>query len=456
MRGGFVLVALAGAVAVGGDVWSDGKEATVWSAGQRAVFGEMRRAVASTGSAHPLADPRLRLGAREILVAVHGDRIYVDEGEAGVSCTAKCALFVEQFRSYARAWADGRCDDGSRAVPRDAALPSVAFLYREASVGCDVDRCDAYHTLVSAKAPLLWNATRGILSPNPYFGPFEAWAAKIAAVEKGAATPMRSRTPRALWRGRVKAPRKADAPERGACDRSALADGTLERLAGMSFALLRPDMFDVGAVVGNETAQKTRKRVDLLVKWVRCDAERRGVALPRGDAGAAALAGAGFVEAEAFPTYRALLALPGASNCSFSRHLNGLWAAGAAVLLWRWRGKPFASPPMYAEWYYAGLEAGVTHLEVSEDTAEAAAASVLDAADADAATRDRVEALGAAARRVHRDFLRPCALVEFYAQLLVALGKSQEPRLGGAAFERALDARKWQAKRTFPLFPPVP
>lgn len=131
------------------------------TARQEAVLAFMRGEVARAGDAHPFGDPALRLGPREVLVAVHNGSVIVDEGVPEVSCTMKCRLFVRQFRSFVREARRGRCGGGR------AALPDAAFLFREASVGCDAARCDAAPTLVVAKAPWRWNATRGILGPNP-------------------------------------------------------------------------------------------------------------------------------------------------------------------------------------------------------------------------------------------------------------------------------------------------
>lgn len=254
---------------------------------------------------------------------------------------------------------------------------------------------------------------------------------------------MADRIPRVFWRGRATAPALAS-EKNPTCDGAAVAAGVRERLAGASLTYRHPELFDVGGVIFNETDHKRRKRAQVLVEWLRCDAKNRGLdAAPASwRHGAAALEAAAYVAAKKFSDYQAHLSLPGSSNCSFSRHLNDVWAAGAAVLIWRWRGTPGAAPPMYVEWYYAGLEAETTHLEVGEATAFDAAAKLLAPA-----ASERRASLGAAARQVHRELLCPCCLLDWYAALLRALGAKQARHDLGAL----LAARRWQSRRAYSL-----
>ena len=408
-------------VAVGAD-GSEGKKAAVADA--------MRRAVAAAGSTHPLEDPHRALGDREILVATtpSGD-VFVDAGGRG-SCTQKCALFLDQFLSMLAA---------RRRCGAAADLPAAAFFFREHSAGCAADdaRCAASPTLVIAKVA---DAAPGIMAPNPYFGTFPAWEARAARVREAAARPAAERTRKVFWRGSARPSEDANAT---GCAAPLEVDGHASpglevRMAALSLALRYPETFDVAAVFKHEKTRALHRRQ--LVDWLRCDAARRG--FPGSDArdafapGAARLLAAGRVEPSEFPAYAVLASLPGDTHGSFSQHLNHLWAAGSAVLLWRWA----ESRPLYSEWYYAGLKDGATHVEVRR-----AGAAVLDVADrllGDGARRAR---LGAAAAEVHDALLCPCCLSDFYADLLRELGDAQR----GFDVAAGLDRRAWQEKRVY-------
>lgn len=408
-------------VAVGAD-GSEGKKAAVADA--------MRRAVAAAGSTHPLEDPHRALGDREILVATtpSGD-VFVDAGGRG-SCTQKCALFLDQFLSMLAA---------RRRCGAAADLPAAAFFFREHSAGCGADdaRCAASPTLVIAKVA---DAAPGIMAPNPYFGTFPAWEARAARVREAAARPAAERTRKVFWRGSARPSEDANAT---GCAAPLEVDGHASpglevRMAALSLALRYPETFDVAAVFKHEKTRALHRRQ--LVDWLRCDAARRGFPGSEGtDAfapGAARLLAAGRVEPSEFPGYAVLASLPGDTHGSFSQHLNHLWAAGSAVLLWRWA----ESRALYSEWYYAGLEDGATHVEVRR-----AGAAVLDVADrllGDGARRAR---LGAAAAEVHDALLCPCCLSDFYADLLRELGDAQR----GFDVAAGLDRRAWQEKRVY-------
>ena len=408
-------------VAVGAD-GSEGKKAAVADA--------MRRAVAAAGSTHPLEDPHRALGDREILVATtpSGD-VFVDAGGRG-SCTQKCALFLDQFLSMLAA---------RRRCGAAADLPAAAFFFREHSAGCGADdaRCAASPTLVIAKVA---DAAPGIMAPNPYFGTFPAWEARAARVREAAARPAAERTRKVFWRGSARPSEDANAT---GCAAPLEVDGHASpglevRMAALSLALRYPETFDVAAVFKHEKTRALHRRQ--LVDWLRCDAARRG--FPGSDGrdafapGAARLLAAGRVEPSEFPAYAVLASLPGDTHGSFSQHLNHLWAAGSAVLLWRWA----ESRALYSEWYYAGLKDGATHVEVRR-----AGAAVLDVADrllGDGARRAR---LGAAAAEVHDALLCPCCLSDFYADLLRELGDAQR----GFDVAAGLDRRAWQEKRVY-------
>ena len=408
-------------VAVGAD-GSDRKKAAVADA--------MRRAVAAAGSTHPLEDPHRALGDREILVATtpSGD-VFVDAGGRG-SCTQKCALFLDQFLSMLAA---------RRRCGAAADLPAAAFFFREHSAGCGADdaRCAASPTLVIAKVA---DAAPGIMAPNPYFGTFPAWEARAARVREAAARPAAERTRKVFWRGSARPSEDANAT---GCAAPLEVDGHASpglevRMAALSLALRYPETFDVAAVFKHEKTRALHRRQ--LVDWLRCDAARRE--LPGSEEkdafapGAARLLAAGRVEPSEFPAYAVLASLPGDTHGSFSQHLNHLWAAGSAVLLWRWA----ESRALYSEWYYAGLEDGATHVEVRR-----AGAAVLDVADrllGDGARRAR---LGAAAAEVHDALLCPCCLSDFYADLLRELGDAQR----GFDVAAGLDRRAWQEKRVY-------
>ena len=408
-------------VAVGAD-GSEGKKAAVADA--------MRRAVAAAGSTHPLEDPHRALGDREILVATtpSGD-VFVDAGGRG-SCTQKCALFLDQFLSMLAA---------RRRCGAAADLPAAAFFFREHSAGCGADdaRCAASPTLVIAKVA---DAAPGIMAPNPYFGTFPAWEARAARVREAAARPAAERRRKVFWRGSARPSEDANAT---GCAAPLEVDGHASpglevRMAALSLALRYPETFDVAAVFKHDKTRALHRRQ--LVDWLRCDAARRG--FPGSDArdafapGAARLLAAGRVEPSEFPAYAVLASLPGDTHGSFSQHLNHLWAAGSAVLLWRWA----ESRALYSEWYYAGLEDGATHVEVRR-----AGAAVLDVADrllGDGARRAR---LGAAAAEVHDALLCPCCLSDFYADLLRELGDAQR----GFDVAAGLDRRAWQEKRVY-------
>ena len=408
-------------VAVGAD-GSEGKKAAVADA--------MRRAVAAAGSTHPLEDPHYALGDREILVATtpSGD-VFVDAGGRG-SCTQKCALFLDQFLSMLAA--RRRCGAATD-------LPAAAFFFREHSAGCAADdaRCAASPTLVIAKVA---DAAPGIMAPNPYFGTFPAWEARAARVREAAARPAAERRRKVFWRGSARPSEDANAT---GCAAPLEVDGHASpglevRMAALSLALRYPETFDVAAVFKHEKTRALHRRQ--LVDWLRCDAARRG--FPGSDGrdafapGAARLLAAGRVEPSEFPAYAVLASLPGDTHGSFSQHLNHLWAAGSAVLLWRWA----ESRALYSEWYYAGLEDGATHVEVRR-----AGAAVLDVADrllGDGARRAR---LGAAAAEVHDALLCPCCLSDFYADLLRELGDAQR----GFDVAAGLDRRAWQEKRVY-------
>ena len=408
-------------VAVGAD-GSEGKKAAVADA--------MRRAVAAAGSTHPLEDPHYALGDREILVATtpSGD-VFVDAGGRG-SCTQKCALFLDQFLSMLAA---------RRRCGAAADLPAAAFFFREHSAGCGADdaRCAASPTLVIAKVA---DAAPGIMAPNPYFGTFPAWEARAARVREAAARPAAERTRKVFWRGSARPSEDANAT---GCAAPLEVDGHASpglevRMAALSLALRYPETFDVAAVFKHEKTRALHRRQ--LVDWLRCDAARRG--FPGSDGrdafapGAARLLAAGRVEPSEFPAYAVLASLPGDTHGSFSQHLNHLWAAGSAVLLWRWA----ESRALYSEWYYAGLKDGATHVEVRR-----AGAAVLDVADrllGDGARRAR---LGAAAAEVHDALLCPCCLSDFYADLLRELGDAQR----GFDVAAGLDRRAWQEKRVY-------
>ena len=408
-------------VAVGAD-GSEGKKAAVADA--------MRRAVAAAGSTHPLEDPHYALGDREILVATtpSGD-VFVDAGGRG-SCTQKCALFLDQFLSMLAA--RRRCGAATD-------LPAAAFFFREHSAGCGADdaRCAASPTLVIAKVA---DAAPGIMAPNPYFGTFPAWEARAARVREAAARPAAERRRKVFWRGSARPSEDANAT---GCAAPLEVDGHASpglevRMAALSLALRYPETFDVAAVFKHEKTRALHRRQ--LVDWLRCDAARRG--FPGSDGrdafapGAARLRAAGRVEPSEFPAYAVLASLPGDTHGSFSQHLNHLWAAGSAVLLWRWA----ESRALYSEWYYAGLEDGATHVEVRR-----AGAAVLDVADrllGDGARRAR---LGAAAAEVHDALLCPCCLSDFYADLLRELGDAQR----GFDVAAGLDRRAWQEKRVY-------
>ena len=408
-------------VAVGAD-GSEGKKAAVADA--------MRRAVAAAGSTHPLEDPHYALGDREILVATtpSGD-VFVDAGGRG-SCTQKCALFLDQFLSMLAA--RRRCGAATD-------LPAAAFFFREHSAGCGADdaRCAASPTLVIAKVA---DAAPGIMAPNPYFGTFPAWEARAARVREAAARPAAERRRKVFWRGSARPSEDANAT---GCAAPLEVDGHASpglevRMAALSLALRYPETFDVAAVFKHEKTRALHRRQ--LVDWLRCDAARRGFpGSEKRDAfapGAARLLAAGRVEPSEFPAYAVLASLPGDTHGSFSQHLNHLWAAGSAVLLWRWA----ESRALYSEWYYAGLEDGATHVEVRR-----AGAAVLDVADrllGDGARRAR---LGAAAAEVHDALLCPCCLSDFYADLLRELGDAQR----GFDVAAGLDRRAWQEKRVY-------
>lgn len=408
-------------VAVGAD-GSEGKKAAVADA--------MRRAVAAAGSTHPLEDPHRALGDREILVATtpSGD-VFVDAGGRG-SCTQKCALFLDQFLSMLAA---------RRRCGAAADLPAAAFFFREHSAGCGADdaRCAASPTLVIAKVA---DAAPGIMAPNPYFGTFPAWEAQAARIREAAARPAAERTRKVFWRGSARPSEDANAT---GCAAPLEVDGHASpglevRMAALSLALRYPETFDVAAVFKHEKTRALHRRQ--LVDWLRCDAARRGFPGSEGTGafapGAARLLAAGRVEPSEFPGYAVLASLPGDTHGSFSQHLNHLWAAGSAVLLWRWA----ESRALYSEWYYAGLEDGATHVEVRR-----AGAAVLDVADrllGDGARRAR---LGAAAAEVHDALLCPCCLSDFYADLLRELGDAQR----GFDVAAGLDRRAWQEKRVY-------
>ena len=403
-----------------------------WSARKARVMDAMRASVAKS-TRHPLADPQLRLDAREFLVVVgtkdgNGtDVVLMDAPET--SCTKKCAEFRDQFVSSLAAAATGRCPGLPRAAPR------AAFLVREASVGCADDRCDLYPTLTFARAPWKWNATRGVMSPNPYFGAFDAWRGRSDAMAAAAAArPLEARVPRAFWRGGVSLPKESCRDAAPA--REGKRESLRERLAAVDLTLRRPDLFDVGPGYANLTERKRRRIAASVVSWLECEARGRGETPWRASpAGAARLGDAGFVHFTEYSRYQALLSLPGGSNCSFSRNLNHIWAARAPVLLWRRNGA--GAPPLYDEWYYAGLDDGATHLDVGGGTAAAAVAALLGPGG----RGDRAR-LAAAAAAVHDTFLCPCCVAEFYARLLEAIAARQR----GADLDALADARTWQKR----------
>ncbi|KAH8075420.1 hypothetical protein JL721_1426 [Aureococcus anophagefferens] len=405
-------------------VGADGSE------GKAAVADAMRRAVAAAGSTHPLEDPHRALGDREILVATTppGD-VFVDAGGRG-SCTQKCALFLDQFLSMLAA---------RRRCGAAADLPAAAFFFREHSAGCGADdaRCAASPTLVIAKVA---DAAPGIMAPNPYFGTFPAWEARAARVREAAARPAAERTRKVFWRGSARPSEDANAT---GCAAPLEVDGHASpglevRMAALSLALRYPETFDVAAVFKHEDPALHRRQ---LVDWLRCDAARAASRERGRTPSRPARRGShrGPRRAVGVSRHAVLASLPGDTHGSFSQHLNHLWAAGSAVLLWRWA----ESRPLYSEWYYAGLELcledGATHVEVRR-----AGAAVLDVADrllGDGARRAR---LGAAAAEVHDALLCPCCL-NFYADLLRELGNAQR----GFDVAAGLDRRAWQEKRVY-------
>ena len=200
------------------------------------------------------------------------------------------------------------------------------------------------------------DAAPGIMAPNPYFGTFPAWEARAARVREAAARPAAGRTRKVFWRGGARPSEDANAT---GCAAPLEVDGHASpglevRMAALSLALRYPETFDVAAVFKHEKTRALHRRQ--LVDWLRCDAARRGFpGSEKRDAfapGAARLLAAGRVEPSEFPAYAVLASLPGDTHGSFSQHLNHLWAAGSAVLLWRWA----ESRALYSEWYYAGLE----------------------------------------------------------------------------------------------------
>ena len=436
-------VAVVAAVAVGGDL--------DWSARRRAVVASMEREVAASASGHPLADPGGTLGPREILVTTTRDgAVVVDAGGQGDgNCRQKCELFLDQFLSMVAAWRRGAC--GNSTGLRQ--LPEASFFFREHSAGCALDapaaerKCAAFPTLVVAKGqgPRANGTTPGILAPNPYFGRFPEWAAFVERSSKRAALrPLESRAKSVFWRGSARAPKDANAT---GCDAPVTvhnhsSSGLEARLRALSLALVDPETFDVGAVSKHEATAKVHARE--LVDWLLCDARRRGLpGAARRDAfarGAARLQGAGAarVEPEDFSRSAVLVSLPGDTHGSFSKHLNFVWVAGSPVLLWRWRGGPGDGAPMYAEWYYAGLNDGETHVEVGAANVAAAARDVLGD-DARAAR------LARAAVAVQDTFLCPCCIAGFYADLLSALAEAQR----GFDVEAGLAARDWRGRRAY-------
>ncbi|KAH8082042.1 hypothetical protein JL720_8567 [Aureococcus anophagefferens] len=362
-------------VAVGAD-GSEGKKAAVADA--------MRRAVAAAGSTHPLEDPHRALGDREILVATtpSGD-VFVDAGGRG-SCTQKCALFLDQFLSMLAA---------RRRCGAAADLPAAAFFFREHSAGCGAD--DA-----------------------------------AARIREAAARPAAERTRKVFWRGSARPSEDANAT---GCAAPLEVDGHASpglevRMAALSLALRYPAPSTSPRSSSTKTRRSTAPARGLA-------ALRRGAARLPGSEGTGAFApgaarlAAGRVEPSEFPATRCSRR-PGDTHGSFSQHLNHLWAAGSAVLLWRWA----ESRALYSEWPRGRRDA----------PRSGGPARVLDVADrllGDGARR----AARAAAAEVHDALLCPCCLSDFYADLLRELGDAQR----GFDVAAGLDRRAWQEKRVY-------
>lgn len=432
------------------------------------VLGAMRASVRASAREHPLApgSPALRgggpLGWGAILPA--RGRVLFDWPRP--ACT-KCAMLERLIVSAAQAAANGSCaaEAAARGL-RIAPLAPAAFFVETSSLGCEPGgACAAYPTLVIATAPRL-GRDGGIASPNPYFRSYGAWRAAAAALEGAAdATPLEARAPRACWRGHVAggklgAPLRADRwPSAAECAAHAAASagppppGALERLAAASLGCAAPSALDVRLVARADEPART-DHAAVAACWLRGGtgaAEPRALAPGSAAACEARMAGAPRLRPTQFARYQLSLLLPGGTGGGYSRHLNGLWALGSPVLLWR---APTAEPPpavaaageaaagearggggangtaaaaaagapLFSEWYYPALTPGRTHVEVGHASLLGAARELL-ARTADGARR-RAQ-LGARARAVHARLLCPCCLVEFYSQLFEALGAAQ-------------------------------
>ena len=98
-----------------------------------------------------------------------------------------------------------------------------------------------------------------------------------------------------------------------------------------------------------------------------------------------------------------MLNLPGQTSGSYSRNLNHLWAVGSIVLLW---------DAKIVEWYYAALQAGITHLSVNASTA----ARVID--DLDPTT---IERLIEGAKKVQERLVCPDCIAHYLRRVVDAI-----------------------------------
>lgn len=298
------------------------------------------------------------------------------------------------------------------ALQESNSVGSLAYLHESGASGhCAKKRPHGYvddlpTTLIARDGYA--NDTCGVLVPNPYFGTLSHHEKEERTLVAAAAqSPYTKRDPRAFWRGHVN---KMHVPYENAtapllerelklrryCEKEL---GNVARFRGALLTVEKPQLFDIKAQKVDGDLWFNKKQFD------RHECTRELHVPPKVFAKFKAKG----VEAKhylpkEYARYKILAHFPGGTSGSYSRNLNYLWAMGSAIMVW-------AHPAV--EWYYVGLEDGVSHVVFNATTAVDVARRI---------TQEPVSArLRAGAARVQRELTCARCLNRYLLATLEAL-----------------------------------
>jgi len=440
------------------------------------MFAAMQEDVRRTAHGLPYGDDR---GDSMILVTIMPAR-----GAISLSvprnCTpaAKCRLIQSMFKSVAQAIHRKSCAAVAREKGlRIDSLAPAAFFVSASSFGCEAHSavCRDKPVLTMARQPMRGD-TGGILVPNPYFESIESWIKQSVRIRRVATlTPLESRLPKAVWRGKLTAgtvERAVALSRAGKAGEQSLSDlqcrqnvslpplrvGDVARMVAVTRSCMHSSLLDIKLLPapGADDDPVLSRGARLLADcWMR---SARPHPASRGGCNDTSMVGA-WMRHEDFVRFQVSLSLPGQTRGSYSRHLNHAWMFGSPVVIVRsatpeftsWRtlsarakgdrrlqvlrprsdfqrvfleDEPWVnwSKALFEEWYYPALRPNGTHVEVNTHTLIATVQALV--ANTTSAQHWRA-ALAAGARDVYEHLLCPCCLVEYFSRVFAAISRQQ-------------------------------